>query len=440
VENLILSDRTQKKPGEIQAAGKAEPLKSARPGIEPGKEYQTGFLLYCFRISGKALKSTFYERKQEVFMKIQCQKSQLVEAVSNVQRAVSSKSTLAALEGILLKTTTNGDLKLCGYDLELGITTVIEAQVDEPGEVVLSARLFGDIVRRLPDETVTILVDEKMITQITCGPSEFSIVGIPSSEYPELPSVEGASSIDLTSPILKSMIRQTLFAVADTDAKPVHTGTLFNIENGIIRLVSVDGYRLAMRTEMINLKFEEEDEIRFVVPGKTLSEVIKLLPDQDENVEILVGRRHIIFKIEKYSVISRLLEGEFLDYKAAIPAQFTTEVTVNTRNLINSVERVSLLITDRLKSPVRCIFSEDGEIKISCVTSIGKANDELSAQITGPEVEIGFNNRYLLDALRNADTDEVKVQLTGPVSPMKIVPTQGDSFLFLVLPVRLKQE
>ena len=286
-------------------------------------------------------------------MKIQCQKSQLVEAVSNVQRAVSSKSTLAALEGILLKTTTNGDLKLCGYDLELGITTVIEAQVDEPGEVVLSARLFGDIVRRLPDETVTILVDEKMITQITCGPSEFSIVGIPSSEYPELPSVEGASSIDLTSPILKSMIRQTLFAVADTDAKPVHTGTLFNIENGIIRLVSVDGYRLAMRTEMINLKFEEEDEIRFVVPGKTLSEVIKLLPDQDENVEILVGRRHIIFKIEKYSVISRLLEGEFLDYKAAIPAQFTTEVTVNTRNLINSVERVSMLITDRLKSPVR---------------------------------------------------------------------------------------
>jgi DNA polymerase-3 subunit beta len=440
VENLILSDRTQKKPGEIQAAGKAGPLKSARPGIEPGKEYQTGVLLYCFRISGKALKSTFYERKQEVFMKIQCQKSQLVEAVSNVQRAVSSKSTLAALEGILLKTTTNGDLKLCGYDLELGITTVIEAQVDEPGEVVLSARLFGDIVRRLPDETVTILVDEKMITQITCGPSEFSIVGIPSSEYPELPSVEGASSIDLTSPILKSMIRQTLFAVADTDAKPVHTGTLFNIENGIIRLVSVDGYRLAMRTEMINLKFEEEDEIRFVVPGKTLSEVIKLLPDQDENVEILVGRRHIIFKIEKYSVISRLLEGEFLDYKAAIPAQFTTEVTVNTRNLINSVERVSLLITDRLKSPVRCIFSEDGEIKISCVTSIGKANDELSAQITGPEVEIGFNNRYLLDALRNADTDEVKVQLTGPVSPMKIVPTQGDSFLFLVLPVRLKQE
>ena len=162
-------------------------------------------------------------------MKIQCQKSQLVEAVSNVQRAVSSKSTLAALEGILLKTTTNGDLKLCGYDLELGITTVIEAQVDEPGEVVLSARLFGDIVRRLPDETVTILVDEKMITQITCGPSEFSIVGIPSSEYPELPSVEGASSIDLTSPILKSMIRQTLFAVADTDAKPVHTGTLFNL-------------------------------------------------------------------------------------------------------------------------------------------------------------------------------------------------------------------
>ena len=374
-------------------------------------------------------------------MKIQCQKSQLVEAVSNVQRAVSSKSTLAALEGILLKTTTNGDLKLCGYDLELGITTVIEAQVDEPGEVVLSARLFGDIVRRLPDETVTILVDEKMITQITCGPSEFSIVGIPSSEYPELPSVEGASSIDLTSPILKSMIRQTLFAVADTDAKPVHTGTLFNIENGIIRLVSVDGYRLAMRTEMINLKFEEEDEIRFVVPGKTLSEVIKLLPDQDENVEILVGRRHIIFKIEKYSVISRLLEGEFLDYKAAIPAQFTTEVTVNTRNLINSVERVSLLITDRLKSPVRWHFLR------------GRRNRRFPASPRSARPTTSFPPRLPGRRWRSALTTVIcwtpcgmrtrtrsRFSLTGPVSPMKIVPTQGDSFLFLVLPVRLKQE
>lgn len=372
-------------------------------------------------------------------MKINCQKSQLVEAVSNVQRAVSSKSTLAALEGILLKTTEDGDLKLCGYDLELGITTVIEAQIDEPGEIVLNARLFGDIVRRLPDETVTIIVDEKLITQIFCGPSEFSIVGIPSSEYPELPSVAGAVSVDITSPVLKSMIRQTLFAVAETDAKPVHTGTLFNIERGEIRLVSVDGYRLAMRTEMINLKFEDQ-ELHFVVPGKTLSEVIKLLPEQDENVELLIGRRHIIFKIEKYSVISRLLEGEFLDYKSAVPGEFTTEVLVNTRKLIESVERVSLLITDRLKSPVRCIFPEGGDIRLSCVTSIGRASDELKAVISGPDVEIGFNNRYLLDALRNTDTDQVRIQLTGPISPMKILPAHGEGFLFLVLPVRLKRD
>ena len=379
-------------------------------------------------------------------MKIQCQKSQLVEAVSNVQRAVSSKSTLAALEGILLKTTTNGDLKLCGYDLELGITTVIEAQVDEPGEVVLSARLFGDIVRRLPDETVTILVDEKMITQITCGPSEFSIVGIPSSEYPELPSVEGASSIDLTSPILKSMIRQTLFAVADTDAKPVHTGTLFNIENGIIRLVSVDGYRLAMRTEMINLKFEEADEIRFVVPGKTLAEIAKLLSDEpagegepEKTASIQVSRQYILTTIGSYSLVSRLLDGEFLDYQAAIPQGYTTQVTVSTRELIAAVDRASLIISDRLRSPLRLRFEEDS-LRITCTTSLGKAYDEVPCHIEGNALEMGFNNKYVLDALRAADCDEICLQISGPLSPMKLVPPEGDSFLFLVLPVRLKTE
>ena len=372
-------------------------------------------------------------------MKMICDRTLLANAVAGVSKAVTQRSSIPVLEGILMKAE-GFSLTLTGYDLEMGITTSIEANVLEPGEVVLSAKLLGDMVRRLSSSEVEITATETNATTIKGGITEFDIMGMNPGDFPELPSPGADHTLDLETPTIREMVETTLVAVSQDDKKPAHTGELFAIEPDKLTVVALDGYRLAMRTEMINLKFEEEDEIRFVVPGKTLSEVIKLLPDQDENVEILVGRRHIIFKIEKYSVISRLLEGEFLDYKAAIPAQFTTEVTVNTRNLINSVERVSLLITDRLKSPVRCIFSEDGEIKISCVTSIGKANDELSAQITGPEVEIGFNNRYLLDALRNADTDEVKVQLTGPVSPMKIVPTQGDSFLFLVLPVRLKQE
>lgn len=367
-------------------------------------------------------------------MKIICKRQSLVEAVSNVQRAVSSKSTLPALEGILLKTNSQA-VELCGYDLELGITTFIKAEVQEEGEIVLSAKLFSDIVRRLPGDSVTITVDEKLIVGIQSGVAEFSIVGIPSSEYPELPSVTGATQLSMTHALLKSMIKQTLFAVADTDSKPIHTGTLFEIQGGVIRLVSVDGYRLALRRENVNC----EEELHFVVPGKTLGEVLKLLSDEEKTLSISVGRRHIIFEINEYSVISRLLDGEFLDYNAAIPASFTTEVDVQTRSFIDSVERVSLLITDRLKSPVRCIF-DDGEVKISCTTSIGKANDELMAAIRGDSVEIGFNNRYLLDALRNTDTDEVKVQLNGPLSPMKVVPKEGDSFLFLVLPVRLKAE
>ena len=370
-------------------------------------------------------------------MKISCSRQELVEAVSNVQRAVSSKSSLPALEGILLRTNDH-KIQLCGYDLELGITTEIPAVIEQPGEVILSARLFGDIVRRLPDDTVYLSVDEKLIANIVSGLSEFSIVGIPSSEYPELPTIAGASAVTLCSTVLKSMIKQTLFAVSDNDAKPVHTGTLFSIVGDTIRLVSVDGFRLAMRTEPIK-GIQPDEELHFVVPGKTLGEVLKLLPDEEKEVHISVGRRHIIFEIETYCVISRLLDGEFLDYNAAIPSSYTTEIKVHTRSFTDSVERVSLLITDRLKSPVRCIFA-DGEVKVSCVTSIGKANDAFTAPMQGENVEIGFNNRYLLDALRNTDSDEVRVQLNGTLSPMKILPREGDSFLFLVLPVRLKSE
>lgn len=367
-------------------------------------------------------------------MKITCNKQQLVEAVSNVQRAVSSKSSVPALEGILLKTEENS-VTLCGYDLELGMTTSIPASVEESGSIVLSARLFGDIVRRLPADIVFIGADEKFMTTITSGASEYSIVGIPSQEFPELPAITAETPVKISQTVLKSMIRQTIFAVADTDAKPIHTGTLFEIGNGKIRLVSVDGYRLAMREEPVSCT----EEISFVVPGKTLSEVLKLIRDEDADLIMQVGRRHILFTIGSYTVISRLLEGEFLDYNAAIPKSSSTEILVRTRAFIESVERVSLLITDRLKSPVRCIFSGN-EIRVSCSTSIGRANDQLEAGINGADVEMGFNNRYLLDALRNTEGDEVKIELNGALSPMKILPKEGSSFLFLVLPVRLKND
>ena len=367
-------------------------------------------------------------------MKFTVNKSDITEAVSNIQRAVSTKTSIPALEGILLSATETG-LELCAYDLELGITTVIPAFVMEPGKAVLSAKLFSDIVRRTPAETVTVSVDEKNMATLESGYSRFSIIGIPAEEFPELPKLSDSTQISLPGALLKSMIRQTLFAIAESDAKPIHQGSLFNMEKGVLDVVSVDGYRLAKRSEPIQF----EEDLSFVVPGKTLSELLKLIKDSEEPVEISAGRRHILFKIDNYTVISSLLEGEFLNYKAAIPPESQTEVVLKTREAIDSVERVSLLITDRLKSPIRCLF-DNNEVKLNCTTSMGRASDQLDVEMTGQSVEIGFNNRYLLEALRNTECDEVKVQLGGPLSPMKVVPKEGDSFLFLVLPVRLKSE
>ena len=367
-------------------------------------------------------------------MKFTVNKSDITEAVSNIQRAVSTKTSIPALEGILLSATETG-LELCAYDLELGITTVIPAFVIEPGKAVLSAKLFSDIVRRTPAETVTVSVDEKNMATLESGYSRFSIIGIPAEEFPELPKLSDSTQISLPGALLKSMIRQTLFAIAESDAKPIHQGSLFSLENGILDVVSVDGYRLAVRREPVDFS----EDLSFVVPGKTLSELLKLIKDSEEPVEISAGRRHILFKIDNYTVISSLLEGEFLNYKAAIPPESQTEVVLKTREAIDSVERVSLMITDRLKSPIRCLF-DNNEVKLNCTTSMGRASDQLDVEMTGQSVEIGFNNRYLLEALRNTECDEVKVQLGGPLSPMKVVPKEGDSFLFLVLPVRLKSE
>jgi DNA polymerase-3 subunit beta len=232
------------------------------------------------------------------------------------------------------------------------------------------------------------------------------------------------------------MIRKTIFSAAIKDSKIVHTGIKFEIEENHIRLIAVDGVRLAIRNENINY---EGENLSFVVPAKTLSEVTKLMNDDDADVTLGVGKRHIIFEVNGYNIISRLLDGEFLNYKAAIPSATKTVINVNTRSLIDSIDRTSLIITDKIKSPVKCIFG-DNLIKISSITSLGTANDKISASIEGESCTIGFNNKYMLDALKVCDTDEVRIMLNGPVAPILIVPNEGDEFIFLILPVRLKNE
>ena len=369
-------------------------------------------------------------------MKITCKRTDLASAISSVQRAVSTKSTIPALQGILL-TAGSDNLELVGYDCDMGIRTTIHAQVEQPGAACLAAKLLGEIVRKLDGEEVHIDVDAKHMATVKCGRSKFSLVGVDPKEYPDIPKVEEKSSISIENQTLKNMIRQTVFAVADDNAKPIHTGALYEVNGTTMRMVGCDGYRLAIREENIG---GEHSETTFVVPKKSLQEILKLLPDDNKQCKMSIDSRRITFSVGSYTVFSMLLEGEFLDYRAAVPKQSSTEIVVKTADLIASVERVSLMITDRLKSPIRCQFGDDGNIDLSSYTPIGHAADQLPAEIQGETVEIGFNNRYLLDALQNSETDVVRLALKGSLYPMTIRPKDGNSFLFIVLPVRLKPQ
>lgn len=370
-------------------------------------------------------------------MKFTCDTASLREACINVQHAVPSKNSLPALEGILIQAL-GTELTLTGYDLEMGITTVLEARVVETGTIVLNARILCDILRKLPGEVVTIEADERNMAVITGGESRYNINGMAPDTYPELPCVSGGMPIAINQGLLKEMVRQTIFATATNDAKIVHTGVKFEISQNEIKLIAIDGFRLAIRKEAIEY---DGPELSFVVPAKTLTEIMKLADDEDGVASICAAKRHIFFQIKNYNVISRLLEGEFMNYKSAIPTTYSTRLHVNTREFMESIDRTSLIITDKLKSPIRCEFDSALQaILISSITSLGTARDKVNTRLEGDSTLIGFNNRFLLDALRVCDTDEVIMELNGPVSPALILPPEGDRFLFLVLPVRLRNE
>ena len=367
-------------------------------------------------------------------MKFSCEKALLQAAISTTSRAVSPKSSIPALEGILLEA--GSDLRLTGYNLETGIRTIVPADIREEGTLVLGARLFGEIVRKLPDDIVTFQSENYMVN-IKCGMSEFNILGTDPEEFPELPTVEYQNSLILPQSRLKAMISQTLFAVSDNESRPIHTGSLFEVDSEGLTIVSVDGYRLALRHESIDKK-EGAETFSFVVPGAALSEVEKICSDVDEPASVTQGARHVMFKVGDTMLVSRRLEGEFLAYRQAIPRNNTIHVEGDTRALLSSIDRVSLIISDKLKSPLRCVF-DSNLLKISTKTAIGDAYDECPLSGDGGGLEIGFNNTYLMDALKAAPADKVRLELTTGVSPCVILPTEGEeNFLYMVLPVRLK--
>lgn len=367
-------------------------------------------------------------------MKLICEQDILSSAVTNVQRAVSAKTTLPALEGILIRAE-EGKIKLCGYDLEIGITTEIEADIESEGAIVVNAKLFAEIVRRLPSGKITIETDEKYITYITMGEINYQIVGMYPGEFPELPGFDEIDNISIQSSLLKNMIRQTIFATSDDMSKMVYTGALFEFENKVFSIVAIDGIKMAVRKEAVDYG----ESSRFIVPKKALNEILKLGNDsEEEQIQIITGQRHAVFKINEYSVFTRLIEGSFIDYKSTIPSDIKTETCVVARDLISSVERMSLLTSEKIQSPIRLQFKND-EIRLSCSTTIGKATDVIKAPLMGEEIEIGFGNRHLLEALKNTDTDIIRIQIQNASTAMKITPAEGDSYLFLVVPMLLQR-
>ena len=369
-------------------------------------------------------------------MKFTCNTKELNVACNNVLRAVSAKVTIPTIEGILVECGTN-TLSLTGYDFEFGINTILNVEIEESGAIIINAKILCEILRKLADEYVTIETNGTSVSIIS-GAAQYNITGIDAEDYPELPSVNGGLTIEFNQKLLYSMIIQTIFAVADNaSSKPVYTGLKFELDNNELTLIGVDGYRLAIRKEMVNYS---GDEVTFIVPKKTIRELLKLMDTEDEkNIRINIGRRHIIFEVENYSIISRLLDGEFLDYKTAVPQTINTTVLINTNEAVNCIDRTLPVIENNQKNPIRCLFDND-ELRVSTVSSLGRVVDYTHANTSGDRVEIGFNSKFMLDALNAADSDEVRIELAGPVSPVKIMPIEGDSFLFLVLPMRLKNE
>lgn len=367
-------------------------------------------------------------------MKFTCEKYLLQAAVATTSRAAASKSPNPALEGLLIEAS-NG-VKITGYDLVKGIYTGFSADVAEAGSVILSAKLFDSIIRSLPEDIVTVSSDNNNMTRILCGNADFSIMGIDSENYPELPAVEHQKSVSIPQKTMKEMINQTIFAVSDNEARPVYTGALFEISGGKLTVVSVDGYRLAMRKEM--LEASEMADCGFIAPGSALQDVEKMCSDSDDPVVIVLGAKHISFSVGNYVLITRRLEGEFLDYKKAIPAEFIHRLSIQRTSLLRAVDRVSLIIDDRVKNPLRCVFG-DGKANMYCVTALGKGEDICEYKGDGGNLEIGFNNRYLQDALKAAPAENLQLCLNTGSSPCVIIPEDGsDRFLYMILPVRLK--
>lgn len=360
-----------------------------------------------------------------------CSKEELLEGISTVQKAVTGKTTLPILEGILL-TCRNGELIMTATDLDLGIETRVRCDVQSDGSIVLNSRLLGEIIRKLPEMDIDVEVDDSNTAVIVCGKSRFNIVGQDSKEYPELPSINENTMYKIPQNLLKNMIKQVIFAAAQDETRPILTGVLFEVRNGILSMVALDAYRLALRKSNINIS----NDITAVIPGKTLAEVGKILLTSEEDVSITFTPNHILFTLGSTRIISRLLDGEFINYRQIIPEEYKMRVKVNSKMLLDSIERASLLAKEGKTNLIKMNIKDEVMV-ITSNSQYGNVYEEVPVELEGGELQIAFNSKYFIDVLRILDVEEVYLEFSSGVSPSLLKTMDEDVYTYLILPVRL---
>ena len=371
-------------------------------------------------------------------MKFVCYKDTILKAINSVVKGVASKTTMPILEGILIQTN-DKEIKLTTYDLEIGIEYVMECEVEEQGSTVVNAVMFSEIIRKLPNTEIHISVNDKNLLEIECEGSLYKLATMNPDEFPELPKIEIENSIEVDQNVLKNMIRKTIFAVSTEESRPIFTGCLFEIENNKLNVVAVDGFRLALRSIYLN---KQTNNFKAVIPGKTLNEVNKIISDSFEPVKIGVAKNQALFEMDNCKVVTRILDGEFLNYQNVIPSNWETRVRANKSILQNSFERVSLISSSSIekekKYPVK-VQVDIGKVVISCTNQPGDAKEEMYVSTEGKNLEAGFNPKYFLDCLKAIDDEEVYVEFGSSISPCIIRSVENNDYTYMILPIRLKE-
>lgn len=363
-------------------------------------------------------------------MKLTCSKSSLLKGVNIVSKAVPSRTTMPILECILIDASAN-EIKLTANDMELGIETIIDGQIEERGIIALNAKIFSEIVRKLPDSDVIIQTDDKFKTIITCEKAKFNIAGKSGDDFSYLPYIERNEKVTVSEFTLKEVIRQTIFSISDNDANKLMTGELFEIQENKMKVVSLDGHRISIRN--IELK-DNYDHKKVVVPGKTLQEISKILTGEaDAEVNIYITQNHILFEFGQTLVVSRLIEGEYFKIDQMISSDYETKVRINKKVLLDCIDRATLLVKEGDKKPI-IMNIQDTAMELKINSAIGSMNEEIDIEKEGKDILIGFNPKFFIDALRVIDNDEVTLYMVNPKAPCYIK-DEEESFIYLILPV-----